>query len=111
MSSGFRVSDSTIETAAAGMHDAYENAATANGWETNPASRKPWADVPEANKATMRAALAAALPSLVAEIREQIASKIDNHGRAWCTDYGRGCHHSICNARRADARVARGDAG
>jgi hypothetical protein len=43
------------------MHDAYEQAALGAGWETNPASRKPWADVPEANKATMRAAVIALL--------------------------------------------------
>jgi hypothetical protein len=39
------------------VHDRYEAAASATGWETNPASRVKWADVPEANKATMRAAL------------------------------------------------------
>jgi hypothetical protein len=46
------------------MHDAYERAALGAGWETNPASRKPWADVPEANKVTMRAAVAALLDHL-----------------------------------------------
>ena len=39
------------------MHDRYEKAATGAGWETNPESRKPWSGVPEANKATMRAAI------------------------------------------------------
>jgi hypothetical protein len=43
------------------MHDAYEKAAVGAGWETQAASRKPWADVPEANKETMRAAVAALL--------------------------------------------------
>lgn len=43
------------------MHDAYERAAVGAGWETQLASRKPWADVPEANKATMRAAVSALL--------------------------------------------------
>lgn len=43
------------------MHDAYERAAVGAGWETNPESRKPWSDVPEANKATMRAAVVALL--------------------------------------------------
>lgn len=43
------------------MHDAYEKAAAGAGWETQEASRKPWADVPEANKTTMRAAVAALL--------------------------------------------------
>lgn len=41
------------------MHDAYERAAAGLGWETQAASRKPWADVPEANKATMRVAVRA----------------------------------------------------
>lgn len=46
------------------MHDAYEKAAAGAGWETNPASRKPWADVPEPNKVTMRAAVAALLEAI-----------------------------------------------
>lgn len=46
------------------MHDAYEAAAKGNGWETQERSRKPWADVPEANKATMRAAVSALLRHL-----------------------------------------------
>lgn len=41
------------------MHDAYESAATLSGWRTQEASRKPWADVPESNKAAMRAAVRA----------------------------------------------------
>jgi hypothetical protein len=53
-----------VETACEVMHDAYEKAATGAGWETNPASRKPWADVPEANKVTMRAAVSALLAFL-----------------------------------------------
>jgi hypothetical protein len=46
------------------MHDAYEAAAVKAGWETQERSRKPWADVPEANKVTMRAAVAAAVDAL-----------------------------------------------
>jgi len=46
-----------VEQACEIMHDAYEKAAVGAGWETNPASRKPWADVPAANKTTMRAAV------------------------------------------------------
>jgi len=46
------------------MHDAYEKAALGAGWETNPASRKPWSDVPEANKETMRVAVVALLKYL-----------------------------------------------
>lgn len=50
-----------VERACEIMHDAYEKAAAGAGWETNPASRKPWADVPEANKTTMRVAVGALL--------------------------------------------------
>lgn len=49
------------------MHDAYEQAAVGAGWETQKASRKPWADVPEANKVTMRAAVTALVNELEAE--------------------------------------------
>jgi hypothetical protein len=49
------------------MHDAYERAAVGAGWETQARSRKPWADVPEANKATMRVAVAA----LLDEVRKE----------------------------------------
>lgn len=50
-----------VEEACEVMHDAYERAAIGAGWETQAASRKPWADVPEANKITMRAAVGALL--------------------------------------------------
>lgn len=53
--------EDTLEAACEVMHDAYERAAVGAGWETNPASRKPWASVPTANKATMRAAVGALL--------------------------------------------------
>lgn len=51
--------EEAIEQACIVMHDAYEAAAVREGWETRHASRKPWADVPGANKATMRAAVRA----------------------------------------------------
>lgn len=63
-SGAFHQIDPHIEHLCEVMHDAYEKAATGNGWETQTASRKPWADVPEANKATMRAAVAALLSEL-----------------------------------------------
>ena len=53
--------DEYVEAACEVMHDAYEKAAVGAGWETQAASRKPWADVPEANKETMRAAVTALL--------------------------------------------------
>lgn len=52
------------------MHDAYEAAAVSAGWETQAASRKPWADVPEANKATMRVAVAAAVNAVQADLAD-----------------------------------------
>lgn len=59
-----------MEAACEVMHDAYERAAAKEGWETQERSRKPWSEVPEANKATMRAAitaLLAVLPQLLPE--------------------------------------------
>lgn len=50
-----------IEEAAETMHDAYEAAAVREGWETQERSRKPWSEVPEANKRTMLIAVEAAL--------------------------------------------------
>jgi len=56
-----------IEQACEIMHDAYEKAAVGAGWETQASSRKPWADVPEANKVTMRAAVGALMKALDSE--------------------------------------------
>ena len=50
-----------LEAACAAAHNAYEAAAHEAGWTTNIQSRKPWAEVPEANKAAMRAGIGAAL--------------------------------------------------
>ena len=58
--------DALIEHYCEVMHDAYEEAAVGAGWETNPESRVAWADVPESNKETMRAAVRA----LVKEIEK-----------------------------------------
>lgn len=46
------------------MHDAYEAAAIGEGWNTQEASRKPWRDVPEANRRTMRCAVKALMRHL-----------------------------------------------
>lgn len=74
-----------VERACEVMHDAYEAAAVGAGWETQTASRKPWADVPEANRATMRAAVAALLVHLAARsvrddltLRERIEALRDD---------------------------------
>jgi hypothetical protein len=50
-----------LEAACIAAHNAYEQAAHEAGWITNLQSRKPWADVPEANKIAMRAGIAAAI--------------------------------------------------
>jgi hypothetical protein len=53
-----------IEYLCAQQHAAYEEAALLEGWETNRASRSPWAQVPEENKATMRASMQVVLAEL-----------------------------------------------
>lgn len=45
------------ESRAAALHNAYEVAAERHGWATQERSRKPWGEVPEANRATMIDAL------------------------------------------------------
>jgi hypothetical protein len=102
MSGGFRVSDSTIETAAKAFWV---------GWDLDeeaPEDRQQCLD-------DMRRTLAAVLPSLVAEIREQIASEIEAvplqrrprtpGSMLTSTDL------TARQMRDAAARVARGDAG
>lgn len=76
-----------VENLCGVMHDAYEQAAVGAGWETQKASRKPWADVPEANKATMRAAVQALLneldkPPLAAQAWLRPCELYVNHGSA-----------------------------
>ena len=56
--------DRLVEDCCIVMHNAYELAATDNGWDTQKASRKPWSEVPEANKKTMRSAVEALLTFL-----------------------------------------------
>lgn len=64
--------DGLVEALCEVQHDAYERAADEFGWATNPESRKPWADVPESNKETMRASMRAVLKAL------QIRGKFDD---------------------------------
>lgn len=68
--------EAIVEQACEIMHNAYEAAALAEGWGTQARSNKPWADVPEANKATMRAAVRALLasPALDAVVAERVAA-------------------------------------
>jgi hypothetical protein len=51
----------SVEEIAAALHEEYEEAAVENGYETRPESRVPWEQVPEANRATMLAAIKALL--------------------------------------------------
>lgn len=62
-----------VDECAEVLHDAYERAAVVHGWETNPASRhKPWGEVPEANKATMRTAVRILLGFVAAKVEDQV---------------------------------------
>jgi hypothetical protein len=54
----------SLESACEFLHDRYEEAAKTHSWQTNDKSAVPWADVPDANKATMRDAVAALLKEL-----------------------------------------------
>lgn len=49
------------------LHDAYEAAAAQEGWSTQAASRRAWADVPPANQRTMRRAVMALLEAVDAD--------------------------------------------
>lgn len=71
------------------MHDAYERAAAGNGWETNPASRQPWAGVPIANQRTMRIAVVAGLAALAAHLTDHQVTAANCGGCcAWCGGTG-----------------------
>ena len=47
-----------LDTCCRVLHESYERAALEAGWETQIETRVEWADVPEANKVTMRQAVA-----------------------------------------------------
>lgn len=79
--------DDLIESLCIVLHDAYETAAAEAGWETQADSRKPWADVPEANRVTMRASVRAllaadplrrALDTPSDELIDRIAGQVKN---------------------------------
>jgi hypothetical protein len=112
MSGGFRVSDSTIETAAAALFERLHNVAPEFvTWAETEVSEEER----DAYRSEARAALSAALPSLVVEIREQIAGEIEAvplqrrprtpGSMLTSTDL------TARQMRDAAARVARGDAG
>lgn len=64
MSNTFVDDTALVEHLCEVMHDAYEAAAVEAGWDTQARSRKPWSQVPEANQATMRAAVRAVLAEI-----------------------------------------------
>ena len=70
--------DKLLEQLCEEMHDRYEKAAIGTGWETNPESCKPWSDVPEANKATMRAAIGP-IADRIAELEANYLNLEDNY--------------------------------
>jgi hypothetical protein len=102
MTEPFRVSDSTIETAARA------------GYEYDGDFDAPWPDAGErmrdGYRDGMRVAFAAVLPSLVAEIREQIAGEIEADALFQETAVGFDLGQYATGMRRA-AFLARGDAG
>lgn len=67
------------------MHDAYEAAAAQQGWKTQEASRKPWSEVPEANKATMRHTMALLIPEVERYLLEQVLDEVERE-RRWQND-------------------------
>ncbi len=54
------------------MHESYEEAAIANGWQTQVRSRVAWVDVPEANKKTMRVAVSDVIDNVLDYEQERI---------------------------------------
>lgn len=53
-----------IEYLCSQQHAAYEEAALLEGWDTHRESKGSWAQVPEENKATMRASMHVVLAEL-----------------------------------------------
>jgi hypothetical protein len=76
----FVIPEEAVEQLCEVMHDAYERAAVGAGWETQQASRKPWADVPEANKATMRVAVRALLAAARPHLRARQIEALEEGG-------------------------------
>jgi hypothetical protein len=93
--------DVKVEELCVLFHNAYEAAAVQEGWETQERSRKPWADVPPANKATMRATVREVLRSgwlarQCAEALREAADEISD---------GSGNHYSIWDGQQVEYRI------
>ena len=54
----------SLDSACEFLHEQYEAAAARTRWDTQERSQKPWRDVPEENKETMRQAVRALLNEL-----------------------------------------------
>ena len=61
------------------MHDRYEQAAIRHGWQTNLSCAVPWSGLPEANKATMREAVAP-LAAEIERLRDRVARQSEQLG-------------------------------
>lgn len=94
--------DDAVERYCILMHEAYEEAAAKEGWETQERSRKPWQEVPEANKATMRHAVAA----LVSEVRREAIEEVLEEIRAERRRQERGRQNSLHLDTRLTYRYA-----
>ena len=85
-----------IDRCAAAAHYAYESAALDAGWETNPASRVPWNDVPASNKAATRAAATAVLSAVDLSDHDRAVSAATlvpyNERYEWHRDEHHGAH-------------------
>jgi len=89
-------------TLAQRFHEAYERLAPSFGYETREASAKPWAEVPENNRALMTAVCAELLPHLrhawverTAQAIEERASELTPGARKY-----RAFHAGLINAVR-----------
>ncbi|MDI9628078.1 MAG: hypothetical protein QM286_05980 [Acidobacteriota bacterium] len=59
-------------------HEAYEEAAAKAGWETNPASRVPWEDVPLENRVATTAAANAVADAVLHEAAVTPPKRVDS---------------------------------
>jgi len=63
------MTDEDVERWCEAFHDSYEKAAVGAGWETQEKSRKPWSEVPEANKETMRTTIREVVPLILGDVK------------------------------------------
>jgi hypothetical protein len=61
--------DLVVDIIASQFHDTYERLAPEHGYETREGSRKPWGDVPDNNRALMRATVRHLLRAGIIHVR------------------------------------------